>query len=62
MTGQELEGRTTIEGGSPGPTPARREETPYYAIINGENNALVCLISGAERFPNLHLLEAPGGI
>lgn len=33
------------------------EETPYYAIINGENNALYARYRAlAERFPNLHLL------
>ena len=57
MTGQELPDKTTIVKeysraytGAPG-------ETPYYAIINPENNALYAKYKAeAERFPNLHLL------
>ena len=57
MTGQHIPGKTTIVKefsractGSPG-------ETPYYAIINPENNALYQQYrQAAQRFPNLHLL------
>ena len=40
MTGQELEGRTTIVKEFSRAYTGAPEETPYYAIINGENNAL----------------------
>ena len=57
MTGQELEGRTTIVKEFSRAYTGAPEETPYYAIINGENNALYARYRAlAERFPNLHLL------
>ena len=57
LTGQELPGVTTIVKeyskaytGAPG-------ETPYYAIINPENNALYEQYAAESRtYPNLHLL------
>lgn len=57
LTGQILPGATTIAReysractGAPG-------EIPYYAIINGENNALYGKYAAlAEAYPNLHLL------
>ena len=55
--GQELEGRTTIVKEFSRAYTGAPEETPYYAIINGENNALYARYRAlAERFPNLHLL------
>ena len=57
VTGQELEGRTTIVKEFSRAYTGAPEETPYYAIINGENNALYARYRAlAERFPNLHLL------
>ena len=57
MTGQELEGRTTIVKEFSRAYTGAPEETPYYAIINGENNALYARYRAlAERSPNLHLL------
>ena len=57
LTGQTLPGATTIVKeysraytGAPG-------ETPYYAILNGENNALYDRYAAlAARFPNLRLV------
>jgi UDP-galactopyranose mutase len=57
LTGQKIPGRTTIVKeysktyfGLPG-------ETPYYAIINPENNALYAQYKAlADTFPNLYLL------
>ena len=57
LTGQELPGVTTVMKeysraytGEPG-------EIPYYAIINGENNALYARYQAeAGRYANLHLL------
>ena len=57
LTGQDLPGVTTIVKeysraytGAPG-------ETPYYAIISPENNALYAKYQAeAEKFQNLHLL------
>ncbi len=57
LTGQDLPGLTTIMKehsraytGAPG-------EIPYYAIINGENNALYAKYKAeAEKYPSLHLL------
>ena len=57
MTGQDLPGVTTIVKeyskaytGAPG-------ETPYYAVINPENNALYAKYRAeVEKFPNLYLL------
>ena len=57
LTGQELPGVTTVMKeysraytGEPG-------EVPYYAIINGENNALYARYQAeAGRYANLHLL------
>lgn len=57
LTGQKVPGKTTIVKeysraytGAPG-------ETPYYAIINPDNNAQYGQYKAlAEKFPNLHLL------
>ena len=57
LTGQDLPGLTTIMKeysraytGAPG-------ETPYYSIINPENNALYAKYAAlASEYPNLHLL------
>ncbi|MEG1240942.1 MAG: UDP-galactopyranose mutase, partial [Oscillospiraceae bacterium] len=57
LTGQQLKDRTTIAKefsraytGTPG-------ETPYYAIMSDENNALYGKYKAlASQYPNLHLL------
>ena len=57
MTGQKLEGKTTIVKEFSRAYTGAPEETPYYAIINPENNALYQQYQQqAQRFPNLHLL------
>lgn len=57
MTGQEVPGRTTIVKEFSRAYTGSAEETPYYAIINPENNALYAKYKAqAEKFPNLHLL------
>lgn len=57
MTGQELEGRTTIVREYSHPFTGAPGETPYYAIINQENNQLYQRYRDlAGHYPNLHLL------
>ena len=57
MTGQDLPGTTTIVKEFSRAYPGAPDETPYYAIINPDNNALYARYKAeAERFPNLHLL------
>ena len=57
MTGQVLEGKTTIVKEFSRAYTGAKEETPYYAIINPENNALYSQYKAeAEKFKNLHLL------
>lgn len=57
MTGQHIPGKTTIVKEFSRSYTGSPEETPYYAIINPENNALYQQYrQEAERFPNLHLL------
>ena len=57
MTGQTLPGKTTIVREFSRAYTGAPEETPYYAIINPENNALYQRYqSEAARFPNLYLL------
>jgi UDP-galactopyranose mutase len=57
MTGQTLEGKTTIVKEFSRAYTGAAGETPYYAIINADNNALYAKYQAlAEKFPNLHLL------
>ena len=57
MTGQVLEGKTTIVKEFSRAYTGAKEETPYYAIINPGNNALYGQYKAeAEKFNNLHLL------
>ena len=57
MTGQELPGRTTIVREYSLPYTAAPGQTPYYAVINSENNALYARYKAqADRIPNLYLL------
>jgi UDP-galactopyranose mutase len=57
LTGQVLPGRTTIVKEFSKAYTGAAEETPYYAIINPENNALYGQYRAlAERFGNLRLL------
>lgn len=57
MTGQDLPGATTIVKEYSRAYTGAPDETPYYAIINPDNNALYARYKAeAERFPNLHLL------
>ena len=57
MTGQVLEGKTTIVKEFSRAYTGAKEETPYYAIINPENNALYSQYTAeAEKIKNLHLL------
>ena len=57
LTGQTLPGKTTIMKEYSRAYTGQGEETPYYAIINQENNALYGKYkTQAERFGNLHLL------
>ncbi len=57
LTGQELPGVTTIMKEYSKPYTGAAGEVPYYAIINGENNALYGKYKAlAGRFPHLHLL------
>ena len=57
MTGQVLEGKTTIVKEFSRAYTGAKEETPYYAIINPENNALYSQYKAeAEKFEHLHLL------
>lgn len=57
MTGQTLPGKTTIVKEFSRAYTGAAEETPYYAIINPDNNALYQKYQAeAAQFPNLHLL------
>ena len=57
MTGQTLPGATTIVKEYSRAYTGAPEETPYYAIINPENNALYGRYAAlAARHPQLHLL------
>ena len=57
MTGQVKPGVTTIVKEYSRSYTGAPEETPYYAIINPENNALYARYKEtADRFPNLRLL------
>jgi len=57
LTGQVKPGRTTIVKEYAHAYTGDREETPYYAIINEENNKLYSRYASlAERYPNLYLL------
>ena len=57
MTGQVKPGVTTIVKEYSRSYTGAPEETPYYAIINPENNALYARYQeAAGRFPNLRLL------
>ena len=57
LTGQELPGVTTIMREYSRACTESPEDTPYYAIINPENNALYQRYRTlADRFANLHLL------
>ena len=57
MTGQRLSGVTTIVKEYSRPYTGAIQETPYYAIINEENNALYARYAElAARHKNLYLL------
>ena len=57
LTGQELPGVTTIVKEYSRPYTGDPRETPYYAIINPENNALYAKYKAeADKKPNLYLL------
>ena len=57
LTGQELPGKTTIIKEYSKAYTGAEGETPYYAIINPDNNAQYARYKAeADRFPNLHLL------
>ncbi len=57
LTGQDLPGVTTIVKEYSRPYTGDARETPYYAIINPENNALYTKYQAeAAKFPNLYLL------
>ena len=57
LTGQELPGRTTIAKEISHAYTGAPEETPYYAIISPENNALYQRYRAlAAGYGNLHLL------
>lgn len=57
MTGQRMPGVTTIVREYSKPYTGSIQETPYYAIINEENNALYAKYAQlAARHANLHLL------
>ena len=57
LTGQVKPGVTTIVREYSRSYTGAPEETPYYAIINPENNALYGKYKAeADKFPNLHLL------
>lgn len=57
LTGQELPGVTTIMKEYSRAYTGDAQETPYYAIINPENNALYAKYRAeAEKYENLHLL------
>ena len=57
LTGQEAPGSTTIAKEISHPYTGAAEETPYYAIISPENNALYGRYKAlADRYAGLHLL------
>lgn len=57
LTGQKLPGVTTIVKEYSRPYTGAEGETPYYAIINPENNALYAKYKAeADKKPQLHLL------
>ena len=57
LTGQKLPGITTIMEEYSRACTGAEGETPYYAIINPENNALYAKYRAeADKYPNLHLL------
>ena len=57
LTGQVKPGVTTIVREYSRAYTGAAEETPYYAVINPENDALYAKYKAeADRFPNLHLL------
>ena len=57
LTGQVKPGVTTVVEEYSRSYTGAPEETPYYAIINPENNALYARYKAeADKFPNLHLL------
>ena len=57
LTGQDLPGVTTIVKEYSRPYTGDPKETPYYAIINPENNALYAKYKAeADKKPQLHLL------
>ena len=57
LTGQELPGVTTIVKEYSRPYIGDPKETPYYAIINPENNALYAKYKAeADKKQQLHLL------
>ena len=63
MTGQVKPGVTTIVKEYSRSYTGAPEETPYYAIINPENNARYARYQeAAGRFSNLHLLGTPGRV
>ena len=57
LTGQQKPGVTTIMREYSRACTGETGETPYYAIINPENNALYAkYLAEADKYPNLHLL------
>ena len=57
LTGQELPGVTTIMKEYSRAYTGAAGEVPYYAVINGESNALYARYKAlADRIPNFHLL------
>ena len=57
LTGQKIDGVTTIVKEHSLAYTGQEGQIPYYAIINPVNNALYAQYAAqAERFPNLHLL------
>ena len=57
LTGQDLPGTTTIMKEYSRAYTGAAGEVPYYAVINGESNALYARYKAlADRIPNFHLL------
>ena len=57
LTGQDLPGTTTIVKEYSRAYTGAAGEVPYYAVINGESNALYARYKAlADRIPNFHLL------
>ena len=57
LTGQDLSGTTTIMKEYSRAYTGAAGEVPYYAVINGESNALYARYKAlADRIPNFHLL------